>query len=95
MTIKEEECTKLNMQGAGACKKLHNLKRRHTREWGNITRFVTEVGNFTDTMTLEDYEYKDRLHETLGRLTSLDDEIHELLDDRDYDADLQKCEEYI
>jgi hypothetical protein len=42
------------------------------------------------------YEYyKDRLHETLGRLTSLDDEIHELLDNSEYDADLQKCEEYI
>jgi len=77
MTIKEEECTKLNMQGADAGKKLHNLKRRRTRERGNITRFVTEVGNFTDTTTLEDYEYyKDRLQETLGRLTSLDDEIH-------------------
>jgi len=96
MTNKEEECTKLNMQGADAGKKLHNLKRRRTRERGNITRFVTEVGNFTDTTTLEDYEYcKDRLHETLGRLTSLDDETHELLDDREYDADLQRCEEYI
>ena len=74
MTTKEEECMKLNMQGADDGKKLHNLKRRRTRERGNITCFVTEVGNFTDTMTLEDYEYyKDRLHETLGRLTSLDD----------------------
>ena len=66
------------------------------RERGNITRFVKEVGKFTDTTTLEDYEYyKDRLHETMGRLTSLDDEIHELLDDSEYDKDLQKCEEYI
>jgi hypothetical protein len=37
----------------------------------------------------------DRLHETLCRLTSLDDETHELLNDSEYDADLQKCEEYI
>ena len=82
--------------GADAGKKQHNLKRRRTRERGNITPFVMEVGNFTDTTTLEDYEYyKDRLHETLGRLTSLDDEIHQLLEDRVYDADLQKCEEYI
>jgi len=72
------------------------LKRRRVRERGNITRFVKEVGKFTDTTTLEDYEYyKDRLHETMGRLTSLDDEIHELLDDSEYDKDLQKCEEYI
>ena len=72
------------------------MKRRRVRERGNITRFVKEVGKFTDTTTLEDYEYyKDRLHETMGRLTSLDDEIHELLDDSEYDKDLQKCEEYI
>jgi hypothetical protein len=57
---------------------------------------MTEVGKFMDTTTLEDYEYyEDRLHETLGRPTSLDDEINELLGDSDYDADLQKCEEYI
>ena len=31
----------------------------------------------------------------MSQLTSLDDEIHELLDDSEYDADLQKCEEYI
>ena len=90
MTTKVEECTKLNMQDADAGKKLHNLKRRRKRERGNITGFITEVGNFTDTKTLEEYEYyKDRLHETLGRITSLDDEIHDLLDDREYD------EEYI
>jgi ElaB/YqjD/DUF883 family membrane-anchored ribosome-binding protein len=33
--------------------------------------------------------------ETLGDLTSLCDEIQELLDDSEYDADLQACEEYI
>jgi len=84
------------MQDADAGKGLHNLRRRRAREGGNITCFVTELRKFTDTTTLEDYEYyKDGLHETLGRLTSLDDEIHELLDDSEYDADLQKCEEYI
>jgi transcription elongation GreA/GreB family factor len=96
MNAKEEDRMKLTTQHADASKRLHNLKRRRARERGNITRFVTEVGTFTDTTTLEDYEYyKDRLHETLGRLTSLDDEIHELLDDSEYDADLQTCEEYI
>ena len=39
--------------------------------------------------------YNDRLRETLGRLTILDDEVHDLLDDSDFDTDLQKCEEYI
>ena len=96
MNTKEEVCTTLRMQDADAGKRLHNLKRRCARERGNITRFETEVGKFTDTTTVEDYEYyKDMLHETLGRLTSLDDEIQELLDDSECDAELQKCEEYI
>ena len=32
----------------------------------------------------------------MGRLTTLDNEIHELLDDSEYDADadLQRCEKY-
>jgi len=51
---------------------------------------------FTDTTTREDcVYYTDRLCETLGRLTLLDDKVHELLDDSECDADLQKCEEYI
>jgi hypothetical protein len=82
MYSEEDVCTKPMMQDADVGNRLHNLRRRRARERGNITRFVTEVRKFTDTKILEDYEcYKDRLHETLGRLTSLDDEIHELLDD--------------
>ena len=96
MNTKEEVCRTHIIQDADAGKRLHNLKRRRTRERGNITRFVTEVGKFTDTTTLEDYEYyKGRLHDSLGQLMSLDEEIHELLDDSEYNADLQKCEEYI
>jgi hypothetical protein len=84
------------MQDADAGKRQHNLKRKRARERGNITRFVTEVGKFTDTTTIEDYEYyQDRLREGLGRLTSLDDDIHELIDDSEYDADVQICEEYM
>jgi hypothetical protein len=87
MNAKDEDCAKLIIQGADAGKRLHNLKRRRARERGNITRFVTEVRKFTDTRTLEDYEYyQDRLRETFGRLTSLGD-------DNEYDADLQTCEE--
>lgn len=88
--MKEKAYTTHIMQDADAGKRLHNLKRRRTGERGNITRFVTEVGKFTDTTTLEDYEYyKDRQHDSLGQLTSLDDDIHELLDDSEYDADIQ------
>jgi len=79
-----------------AVKRLRNLKRRRARERGNITRFATEVGRFNDITAPEDYEYyQDRLREALDRLTGLDDEIHELNDDREHDADVQKCEEYI
>jgi len=47
-------------------------------------------------MTLEDCEYyNDRLREMLGLLTSLDDKVHELIDDSEYDVDVQICEEYI
>ena len=92
----EEVYTKLHMQDADANKKLQNFKRRRARERGNLTLFVTEVGKFTDTTTLEDCEYyNERTRETPGRLTSLDDEVHELLDDSEYDADLQICEKYI
>jgi len=91
----EEVNTKFHMQDAEASKKLPNFKRRRARERRNITLFVTEVGKSTDTTTLEDCEYyNERTRETLGRLTSLD-EVHELLDDSECDADLQKCEEYI
>jgi hypothetical protein len=83
------------MRDADDGKRIHNLKRRRARERGNITRFVMELGKFTDTTTLEDYEYyKDGLHDTLGRLTSLDDEMQEFLDS-ECDADLHKCEGYI
>jgi hypothetical protein len=47
-------------------KRLHHLRRRHARDQGNITCFVTEVGKFTKTTTLEDYKYyQHRLPETL------------------------------
>jgi hypothetical protein len=39
--------------------------------------------------------YKDRLKETLVRLTILYNEIHDLSDDNEYEADLPKCKEYI
>jgi len=38
--------------------------------------------------------YNERLLETLDRMTSLDEEFHELLDDSEY-VGVQKCEKYI
>ena len=53
MNKKEEVCTTHIMQDADAGKRLHKLKRRRTRERGNITLFVTDVGKFRDTTTLK------------------------------------------
>jgi transcription elongation GreA/GreB family factor len=90
MYTKEEDCTKIILQDADAYKRLHNFKRKLPRERGNITRSVTEIREFNNTTKLEDYQYyKERLHEILGRPTSLD-EIPERLDDSEYDTDLRR-----
>ena len=70
--------------------KLHNLKRKRTRERANPTRFSTLLDGFEDSTSLDDFEhYRGRLQETLSRLISLDDAIH------DYKEDIETCEEYI
>ena len=74
---------------------LHNLKRRRTRERANATRFSTMLDGFGDS-SLDDIEhYRGRLQETLDRLISLDDSIHDLLPDKEYEEDIKTCEEYI
>jgi hypothetical protein len=88
MNTEEEVYMKPPTQNADVSKRLHNLKRRCTREGSNIPRFVTEVHKYTDSTKLEDCEYyNDRLRETLNRQILIDDEVHELLDDSEYDAD--------
>ncbi|KAJ4437631.1 hypothetical protein ANN_17776 [Periplaneta americana] len=75
---------------------LHHLKRKCTRERKNATRFITEIDAFTDDTSLDDLEYfRDRLQETLSKLGTLDDAIHDLLLDSEYDDDVEKCEEYL
>jgi hypothetical protein len=60
--------------------KLHNSKRKRTRERASITRFVTEINGFTETTSVADYQYSQgRLQETLDKLVVLDDAIHDLL----------------
>jgi len=45
--------------------------------------------------SLDDIEhYRGRLKETLDRLISLDDAIHDLLPDKQYEEDINTCEEY-
>jgi len=76
--------------------KLHNLKRRQTRERANATHFSTLLDGFDDSTSLDDFEhYRRRLQETLDRLVLLDDAIHDLLPDKEYEEDTKTCEEYI
>lgn len=75
---------------------LHNLKRKRTRERTNITRFINAIDSFTEDTNIEDYNhYRDRLEDTLTRLTQLDDVIHDLITDAEYEADILTCEDYI
>jgi transcription termination factor NusB len=76
--------------------KLQNLKRRRARERANATRFSALLDGFDDSTSLDDFEhYRGRLQETLERLISLDDAIHDLLSDNEYKEDIKACEEYI
>jgi hypothetical protein len=76
--------------------KLHNLKRRRTRERANATRFSTLLDRFDSSTSLDDFQhYRGRLQENLDRLISLVDAIHDLLPDMEYEKGIKSCEEYI
>jgi len=54
------------------------------------------LDGFEDSISLGDFEhYRGRLKENLDRLISLDDAIHDLLSDNEYEEDIKACEEYI
>jgi hypothetical protein len=75
---------------------LHKLKRKRTRERSNITRFSNIITSFTEETSPEDCEYyKDRIAETLERLVKLDDDVHDVFSDSEYDGDVTTSEEYI
>jgi hypothetical protein len=76
--------------------KLHNMNRRRARERTNATRFSALLDGFVDSTSLDDFEhYRGRLQETLERLTSLDDAIHDLLSNNEYEENIKACEEYM
>lgn len=76
--------------------KLHNLKRRRARERANATRFSTLLDGFDDSTSFYDFDhYRGHLQETLDRLIALDDAIHDLLPDKEYEEDITTSEEYI
>jgi len=75
---------------------MKKLKRKRTTERAKATRFITTINEFTDDNPLDDYEhYRGRLQETLDQLVRLDDSIQDLLEDSEYTADVEACEEYI
>jgi len=75
---------------------LHNLMRKRSRERANATRFSTTIDGFDDFTSLDDLEYySGRLQETLDKLLSLDDSIHDLLSDEEFAEDTKVCEDYI
>jgi hypothetical protein len=54
------------------------------------------VSNKCCSPVLADVEhYLERLHDTLKNLTILDDTIQDVLEDEDYEADVESCERYI
>ena len=60
------------------------------------TRFINQLGGFNTSSNLDEVEhFYDRLRETLEQLTILDNTVHDLCDDTEYEADVQTCEEYI
>ena len=76
--------------------KIHNLQKRRAREWANATRFSMLLEGFDDSTSLDEFEhYRGCLQETLDRLISLDDAIHDLLSNDEYEEDIKACEEYI
>jgi hypothetical protein len=80
----------------GSADMLHNLRRRRARDRANATRFYTILEGFKDSALLDNLEhYRGRLKETLDRLISLDDAIHDLLPDKEYEEDINTSEEYI
>jgi hypothetical protein len=75
---------------------LHNFKVKHTRERNNITRFASSINSLTGETSLDDYEqYKGRIEEALERMLRLDDSIHDLRADDEYDTDVAICEDCI
>ena len=63
---------------------LHNQKRRRARERANASRFCTWLDEIDNSTSLDLQHYRWRLQETLDKLLSLDDAIHDLLYDEEY-----------
>ena len=75
---------------------LTKLKRKRMTKRSNATRFINQLHGFNTSSILDEVgHFYDRLRETLEQLTILDNAIHDLCDDTEYEADVQTCEAYI
>ena len=75
---------------------MKKLKRKRPTERAKVTRFITTINEFTGDTPLDDYEhYRGMFQETLDQLVRLDDYIQDLLEDSEYTAEVEICEEYI
>jgi hypothetical protein len=73
---------------------MRKLRRKRTTESTKATRFIAVINESTENTKLDDYEhYRGRLQETLDQLVRLDDAIQDQLEDREYTADVETCEE--
>ena len=62
--------------------KLQKLKRERATQRAHATRLMIAINTFDDSTDIEELEhYRDRLQEALQNLISLDESVHDLLDD--------------
>ncbi|GFU30037.1 hypothetical protein NPIL_514581 [Nephila pilipes] len=73
--------------------KLDLLKRKRSTNRSAITKLTTKVNDPTSEKT--DLEYSvERLQDKLNELTLVDDKIHELLNDEEYNEDIIDSEKH-
>ena len=76
--------------------KLKKLKCKRATQRANATHFMNATYTFDDSKDIEELEhYRDRLQEVLQNLIVLDEFVHDLLDDEEYEADTEKSEELV
>ncbi|KAF8792847.1 hypothetical protein HNY73_004396 [Argiope bruennichi] len=74
---------------------LSQLKRKRKSIRRNITRFSIDINNLIDDISNEDMEYTlNRLTSALKEMKIIDDEMHVLLTDVEYESDIAQIEIY-
>jgi len=76
--------------------KLQKLKRKRATQCAQATRFMNAINTFDDSTDIEELEhYRHRLQEALQNLILLDKSVHDLLDNEEYTANAERCEELV